>query len=223
MFMNTNPNAIKILCYGDSNTWGQKPDKSGRYPANVRWTGRLQESLGDDYYVLEEGLGSRTTDLDYVRRPGRNGKTYLIPCLGSHSPVDVVILMLGTNDLKTEYRRDSDDVANAINGLVDDINEFAKDRSGGIPKVILVSPIEINSDAPRFAEFYTGYYDDRAMRESHKLADSISRIAKQRNCKFLDASTVAKPGEDGVHFSLESEEQLATALSTIVNELSGRS
>ena len=63
--MNTNPQATKILCYGDSNTYGQKPDKTGRYEANFRWTGVLQDLLGNSYYVVEEGLGSRTTDLNY--------------------------------------------------------------------------------------------------------------------------------------------------------------
>ena len=72
--MNINPNAATILCYGDSNTYGQKPDKSGRYAADVRWTGRLQNALGGDYYVIEEGLSSRTTDLDYDPRSGKNGK-----------------------------------------------------------------------------------------------------------------------------------------------------
>jgi len=68
--MNTNPNAKTILCYGDSNTWGQKPDKSSRYLVDVRWTGLLQKTLGDSYYVIEEGLSSRTTDLDYNHKPG---------------------------------------------------------------------------------------------------------------------------------------------------------
>src|SRR5476651_2205463 len=103
--MTTNPNAITVLCYGDSNTWGQKPDKSGRYPADIRWTGRLQQLLGNGYYIIEEGLGSRTTDLDYDKKSGRNGKIYLIPCLESHNPIDVVVLMLGTNDLKIEFDR----------------------------------------------------------------------------------------------------------------------
>ena len=70
--MTTNPNAVTILCYGDSNTWGQKPDKSGRYPADTRWTGRLQNQLGDGFAIIEEGLGSRTTDLEYAKKPGRS-------------------------------------------------------------------------------------------------------------------------------------------------------
>ena len=219
--MNTKPDAIKVLCYGDSNTWGQKPDKTGRYPADVRWTGKLQQLLGNDYYVVEEGLGSRTTDLDYDRKPGRNGKTYLVPCLGSHNPIDVVVLMLGTNDLKTGCGRSANDIAQAIEGLVNDIRTFARDQAGVAPKVILVSPIEINSDAPRFAEFYTGYYDERAMAESRKLAAVISQLAQQANCEFLDAAITSKPGEDGIHFDEPSEAPLAEALEPMIRELSG--
>ena len=97
--MNTGPNAIKVLCYGDSNTWGRDPHGKGiRYPVNVRWTGLLQSKLGHDYDIIEEGLGGRTTVIDDPKREGRNGKTYLRPCLETHSPIDVITLMLGTND-----------------------------------------------------------------------------------------------------------------------------
>ena len=175
--------------------------------------------MGDEYYVVEEGLGSRTTDLDYDRKPGRNGKSYLVPCLGSHTPIDIVVLMLGTNDLKTEYSRTSGDIAIAINGLVDDVRKFAQDRIGNAPRVILISPIEINSDASRFVEFYTGYYDERAMLESHKLAEAISELAQKTGCEFLDAAAVSKPGEDGIHFSEESEAPLAAALEPLIKKL----
>ena len=123
--MNTLPATIKVLCYGDSNTHGQKPDKSGRYPSNERWTGLLQDALGDSYYVIEEGLGSRTTDLDYNKKSGRNGRTYLMPCLSSHGPLDIVIIMLGSNDLKTEYGRNAPDIANALQGLIADVRQDA--------------------------------------------------------------------------------------------------
>lgn len=218
--MNTDPGAIKILCYGDSNTWGQKPDKTGRYAADIRWTGRLQQSLGSKYYVIEEGLGSRTTDLDYKRKPGRNGKAYFIPCLASHSPLDIVVLMLGTNDLKTEYQRTAENITEALGGLVSDVREFAQNLEGNVPKIILVSPIEINSRAPRFAEFYTGYYDERSMVESRKLGATIGRLAQQTGCEFLDAATVAKPGEDGIHFDEESETSLADALYEVIRNVS---
>ncbi len=101
-----------ILCYGDSNTWGYIAGKFDmttmymeRYPRTIRWTGRLQKLLGDDFYVIEEGLNGRTTNLEGIDPPDRNGKTYLLPCLYTHSPLDLVVLMLGCNDLKNVYGR----------------------------------------------------------------------------------------------------------------------
>ena len=171
--MNTNPKATTVLCYGDSNTWCQKPDKSGRYPADVRWTGKLQELLGPDFYIIEEGLCSRTTDLEYGRRPGRNGKTYLEPCLDSHNPLDVVIIMLGTNDLKSDFGRAAAEIADALHGLVLVVQERAKTITGEIPKIILVSPILVDATAPHFIEYYSGSYDQTAVTKSYELAAAI--------------------------------------------------
>ena len=92
-----------ILCYGDSNTYGLMPDSPDRYPRDVRWTGILQKKLGEDYYVIEEGLSGRTTLWDDPIEEHKNGKKYLLPCLDSQKPVDLVILMLGTNDLINSF------------------------------------------------------------------------------------------------------------------------
>lgn len=217
--MNTNPKATTVLCYGDSNTYGQKPDKSGRYEANVRWTGVLQELLGKEYYIIEEGLGSRTTDLDYHKKPGRNGKTYLAPCLHSHNPLDIVVIMLGTNDLKTEYHRSAEATASALRGLVEDIRTYGHMKNGEQPKIMLVSPIEINDQAPRFAEFYTGYYDARSVAESRKLTDAIAKTASELGITFADAASVAQPGVDGIHLSAESNRPLAELVAQSIREL----
>ncbi|HEY1064283.1 MAG TPA: SGNH/GDSL hydrolase family protein [Candidatus Saccharimonadales bacterium] len=207
--MNVNPSAIKVLCYGDSNTWGQKPDKTGRYAADVRWTGQLQKMLGDDYYVVEEGLGSRTTDLEYDRKPGRNGKTYLTPCVASHTPLDIVVIMLGTNDLKSEFGRTAEEIATAVGGLADDVRKYATTATGKSPHVIVMSPATINANAPTFAEFYTGYYDKSSMEESEKLASALQRLANTKECTFLDAAEVAEAGEDGLHLDEKSQARLA--------------
>lgn len=217
--MNTNPSATKVLCYGDSNTWGQKPDKTGRYPANIRWTGKLQELLGDGYYVVEEGLGSRTTDLDYDRKPGRNGKTYLQPCLESHNPIDIVIVMLGTNDLKLEYSRTASDIAAALEGLVKLTEQYGKDKNGNAPKVMLVSPILVDDTATHFAEFYSTHYDESAAIKAKELANEIQRVAEHNGCFFIDAASVAKPGDDGLHFSPESHPALGELLAKKVKEI----
>jgi lysophospholipase L1-like esterase len=214
--MTANPDAITVLCYGDSNTYGQHPDKIHRYPANVRWTGRLQQLLGDACYIVEEGLGSRTTDLDYDRKPGRNGKTYLAPCLQSHNPLDIIIIMLGTNDLKMEYRRKADEIAAALASLVDDVRQYAQGKDGAAPKILLVSPTLINDQAPNFAKFYTEYYDAEAVAESYKLAAAIALTAKQLGCGFFEAATVAEGGDDGLHWSEPSHERFAANIEQVV-------
>ena len=218
--MNTNPEAINILCYGDSNTWGQKPDKSGRYPADVRWTGRLQAALGERYRIIEEGLGSRTTDLEYDKKPGRNGKTYLQPCLESHNPLDIVVLMLGTNDLKIEFTRSVEDIAKAIEGLVADIKQYAVNREHKTPRIILVSPIWIDDKAPNFDELYDGvYYDAESATKSKELARAIKSVADKNDCVFVDASRFGSAGDDGIHFSPEVHKNLASGMEEAIRKL----
>ena len=113
---------IRILCFGDSNTFGRKsvsfnPEETpivfsqDRFQQNERWTGVMANKLGKDYYVIEEGLCGRTTVLDDpVGGEHRNGKKYLLPCLESHAPLDLVILMLGTNDLKVKFSMSAYDI-----------------------------------------------------------------------------------------------------------------
>lgn len=217
--MNTKPDAITVLCYGDSNTHGQKPDKTGRYKSDIRWTGVLQKVLGEDYHIIEEGLGSRTTDLEYSRKPGRNGKTYLAPALHSHNPLDIVVIMLGTNDLKIEYERTAEEIADALAGLIGVVRTYGETKTGNAPQIILVSPIEINDKAPYFEEFYNSSYNSRSAKESKKLPTTIKEIAEKNSAYFLDAATVAKPGIDGVHFSEESERPLAELIAHTIKSL----
>jgi lysophospholipase L1-like esterase len=185
----TNPAARTILCFGDSNTYGDPSDdpENVRLAADVRWTGRLQLLLADGYYVIEEGLGGRTTDLDDDARPGRNGRSYLVPCLLSHDPVDVVVLMLGTNDLKVRFDRSPAEIAGALGGLVDDVESYAS----GPPKVILVSPIRIDITQRWYAEMNDGEFDDNSVRKSAQLSAELRRIAGARGVLFADAASVA--------------------------------
>ena len=96
----------------------------------------LQDNLGDDYSIIEEGLSSRTTDLDYAKKPGRNGRTYLEPCLDSHAPLNAVILMLGTNDFKIEFNRSVEEIGQAIQRLIELIQEKTAKYNGISAKVL---------------------------------------------------------------------------------------
>src|SRR5262245_6834854 len=189
--MNTNPAATTVLCFGDSNTYGQRPDAAepGRLPADQRWTGRLQNLLGDGYYVIEEGLNGRTTDLDYPDRPGCNGRTYLWPCLLTHGPLDFVVIMLGSNDLKHQFGRTAADIAAAVGGLLDDVARYADERGHPVPAILLVNPILLDPTQPGFAEMTGDNYGPASLRASQGLGPVLREVAETRGVLFADATT----------------------------------
>lgn len=224
VFMNINPNAKVVLCYGDSNTYGTKPDDFSRYPIDVRWTGRLQDLLGNDYYIIEEGLGGRSTDLEHPNpdKPNRNGLTYFRPCLGSHSPLDIVIIMLGTNDLKIRYDRNGQDIADALGKYIELIKKLSSNKDAKQPKVVLVSPAYMDGEAPGFIEeLKTGesMYDNTSVEKSKHLAEPIKDLADKTGCEFLDAGLMLKPGVDGAHLDEESHGILAKALFELIKNI----
>ena len=129
-----------ILCYGDSNTWGYNPSTGGRYPRDVRWPGVLRRELGDDYLVIEEGLNGRTTVWDDPIEGYKNGKEYLVPCLETHKPLDLVIILLGTNDLKVRFSVSAYDIANGAGALVQIVQKSEIGPGGRAPQVLLLAP-----------------------------------------------------------------------------------
>ena len=108
-----------LLCFGDSNTWGYVPGSGQRFPLEVRWPGVLQARLDNDYRIIEEGLNGRTTIHEDPERDGRNGRLFLGPLLESHAPLDLLILMLGSNDLMPCYASIAADVAAGVGILLD--------------------------------------------------------------------------------------------------------
>jgi lysophospholipase L1-like esterase len=207
--MNTKINAIKILCYGDSNTWGQDPTEKGkRHPITVRWTGLLQDMLGDNYWIIEEGLSGRTTILDGDPREGKNGKTYLKPCLETHNPIDIVILMLGTNDLKEIFNQSPQDIANNVEILVEMIQKFGWDRNKQSPKLVLLSPPIVDESVPGVQEKYRG-----AEAKSKQLRNFYKKVAAKHKAEFIDiAQYVKSSNADGYHLDPESHKKIAQVL-----------
>ena len=117
-----------ILCYGDSNTYGYNPVNGLRYPKDVRWTGVLQKLLGEQYAVIEEGCNGRTTVFEDIAEPWKAGLGYLKPCLNTHKPIDFVIMMLGSNDLKRMFHATAKEIADGAEQLVSIIKEFTKEK-----------------------------------------------------------------------------------------------
>lgn len=130
-----------ILCYGDSNTWGYNPVDGSRHIFEDRWTTQLQQLLGEGYYVIPEGLNGRTTVWDDPIKECVNGKDYLIPCLESHKPLNRVVIMLGTNDLKVRLNLPAKDIADGLELL---IKKILKSDTGvdGAPDILIIIPPE---------------------------------------------------------------------------------
>lgn len=211
------PSARTVLCYGDSNTHGAPADTSGagRLAPDVRWTGRLQRLLGNGFAVIEEGLSGRTTDLDDPNGPFRNGRESFGVALLTHNPLDVVVIMLGTNDLKTMFARSARDIARALDGYLDDIAAYA-----GTPATILVSPILVDDTTPLYAEWTSEEFGPDSVAKSRELAGEIRRVAEVRGAHFVDAAAVARPGADGLHLDVESQDTLARELADAIAKVS---
>lgn len=219
--MRLNPNAFKVLAFGDSNTFGQLSDGEtwGRLPVDARWTGQLQQKLGDEYDVIEEGLGGRTTDLEAVDRVGRNGREYLLPAILTHFPLELVILMLGTNDLQRHFHRSAGDIAAAISGLIDVVTSCGVNKTGAVTATLLVAPVCIDERATGFGGGNSSSFDTSAAEESQQLVHEIRTLAKLRQVPFLDANQVAHVGRDGLHLDAMSHAPLAELVAERIRQL----
>lgn len=207
-----------VLCYGDSNTYGYIPETGMRYPREVRYPGRLQELLGDEYFVIEEGCNGRTTIHDDPLDGWKNGLDYLRPCLNSHKPVDIVIMMLGSNDLKEVFHLTAEQIADGAGQLVDAIQSFTAEKQGYAPKIILVSPPEIGTRI-RESVFY-GAFCERAIDESRKFADYYRAVANRYGCIFFNAAEYIYPSDvDSLHLTREGHRILADKLCDVVKSI----
>jgi len=176
----------RVLCYGDSNTWGWNPSTKERYPEDERWTGILQEKLGNGYKVIEEGLNGRTTVWDDPIEGYKNGKKYLIPCLESHRPIDLVIIMLGTNDLKKRFSLSAQDIASGVGVLLDIVKKSNSGRLEKPPKLLLVTPPPI-TELTEFTEMF-----EEGKEKSIKFTKFYKQVSEEKNCDFFDSSTIVK-------------------------------
>jgi lysophospholipase L1-like esterase len=205
-----------LLCYGDSNTWGFDPVSGGRFSREQRWPGVLRRLL-PECEVVEEGLPGRTTLLDDPFEEGRNGLAYLVPCLASHAPVDLVVLMLGTNDVKTIFPLDAAGIAAGADRLVSVIRRSQSGPGGGSPQVLLVAPPPVTDPLPlqRIWGFSAG-----SVARSRELAGFYRTAAENQRCSFLDGGAAAAVSPaDGVHLDESAHLALGTAIAERVRAL----
>jgi len=208
-----------ILCYGDSNTWGgiPQPYRDGvwpaamRYPRHKRWTGLLQQHLGEAHYVIEEGLNARTTNLDYAIAPNRNGASYLPPCLYSHAPIDWVLLALGGNDLKSCFNRSVVEVGEGLRELIDIIqcSNYGPELTSA-PAILIVSQVIPLAMCENYSDTAGQLPYKGICQKVHDLVDIYATLAKEKQCEFLNITPYVRPSViDGVHFDEKGHEDYA--------------
>ena len=213
-----------VLCFGDSNTWGFDPTSilapyPVRFAPDVRWTGVLACELGADFRVIEEGLNGRTTVLDDPIMPNRNGRDYLPACLESHKPVDLVVLMLGTNDLKSAFGLSPAEIATGAGLLGKMILQSECGPANRAPKLLLVCPAPVGdmSLVPDLAEKFPD-----AVARAKRLPRYYEAVAAQLGCAYFSAQDHAVPSHhDGLHWNAPEHAKFGKAVSAKVRSILG--
>lgn len=179
-----------IVAFGDSNTWGFVPGSDAeRFPRDIRWPARLATALGDTAEVVSEGLSGRMATIEHPAGAGRNGLPYLLPCLQSHAPVDLVVIYLGTNDASF---LPPETVAGSVGRLV----KVARNSEAGpgrrSPNVLVLCP-------PPFGE--------------HHLGPSFKQVCAALGCELIELEHVTSySAVDGIHLDEAGHVAVAAAV-----------
>jgi lysophospholipase L1-like esterase len=204
-----------VLCFGDSNTWGFDPayitaPYPRRHPIGVRWTSLLADELGDEFRVIEEGQNGRTTVHEDPLNVARNGKEYLPACLESHKPIDIVVMMLGTNDLKSYYNLPPGEIANGAGILARMILGSNAGPDNRAPRLLLVCPPKVGSLAhlPDLdAKIPNG------IARSEQFPKYYEALAISLGCAYLNSQDYVQTSPvDGIHLEAAEQPKLAYAI-----------
>ena len=207
----------RILCFGDSNTWGYNPEDGTRYDQTARWPRVMAELLKDDVEIVEEGMNGRTTVWGDPVDGLMSGLAYLTPCLISHKPLDLVIIMLGTNDLKDRFCVSAFEIAKSAGRLVQTVQASDAGPNGSAPEVLLIAP-------PPIVDCERGL-DTRqhGLLKSQQFASQYAMIAAELGCDFMDAGEYIESSPvDGIHFSAEMQRVLGQSIAKqVMTKISG--
>ena len=201
-----------ILCFGDSNTHGTIPmphiDASGRFPHAARWPSVMARALGPEFEVISEGHPGRTTAHDDpVEGKNRNASRILSALLDSHLPLDLVIIMLGTNDLKYRFHLNANDVAFGVANLIDTVRASAAGPAGAAPGIIVIAPPPIR-EVGDLGDIFQG-----GAATSHGLGPAFAKMAARYKVTLVQAGDIiAVSPVDGVHYEAEAQVTLGRAM-----------
>lgn len=216
----------RILCYGDSNTWGHDPENDAkRVSEDARWPMELERLLGGEYRVIEEGLcgrwsGSLEFEANDVDIPW-NGYQYFLGCFRSGKPLSLVIIMLGTNDLQKAKELEPEYTGKMLKLYVKAVEDICALSEEEVPEILFISPIAIDESIVD-NEIFNEIFGEQALSKSLKLAGIIEKTAKECGVHYLKAEDFANASKrDGLHMNSENHRLLAKAVRNKVLEIMG--
>jgi len=205
--------------YGDSVTWGIVPDTRKRFPFEERWPGVLENQLrncGQHVRIIEDSLNGRRTVWEDPFKPGRNGRQGLAQRIESHSPLSLVIVMLGTNDFQFSHPHNNAwAAAQGVAALVTEIRNAPIEPGMPVPPVLVVCPPSTGTPKGAIAAKFLG-----ADARCHGLADAYREVTTSLDCHFFDAGSVtASSRVDGIHLDADQHVTLGKALASVVSAI----
>lgn len=208
-----------IICLGDSNTHGysadvnDNADHSDRFNEDERWTCLLQKMLGEKYLVIEEGLAGRTTVFEDPLHEGMDAYSHIYPILMSHEPIDLLIIMLGTNDSKERFNASPLVIAAGLDRLIKKAKSIDCWRNGE-PNILIVCPPPIRDE---FKDIFEGeWMGKECVSKTKELAKYYEDVAKNNNTLFVDAEGCEFNEIDCMHLTKRGHRELALTLATLV-------
>ena len=209
----------RIMRYGYSNTYGYNAEDGGRFDENTRWTGVCQQLLGDRYVIVEEGLNGRNTCHYSPEAPFRNGLAYILPCVLSQLPLDMICVKLGSNDFSPELEPTPERVAENAAKVLRLAREASEEAYPGRScKYVLMAPLKATEDVLK-GDFAEGF-DDELVAMTEAAPEAFRRQAEKDGFLFFDANMHAVCGKkDGVHLDAENHRKLGEAMAAWIKSI----
>ncbi len=209
-----NRNMKKILCYGDSNTYGFTPVSGKIYDKNTRFSGILSEILAPDFEIIEEGMNNRTGFFKNPEGLKQSGGEYLPIYLQNHKDIDICILALGTNDFQFFYNINEEITKKGIQNLINSVKEYNPNA-----QIIIVPPVKINQNILK--SYFSMMFNQDSIEKIHKVFPVFEKVAQAKNCLYFDFNTITAPSDaDGLHYTVKSHKLIAQHLAKFIQSVS---
>lgn len=198
----------KILCYGDSNTFGYNPCDASRYDKHTRWTALLQNILGSEYQIIEEGMCDRTAIADNDKGFSFSAQKHFPDFMSDAKEVDILVLWIGTNDLQFKYNLSLEQIEEGLEKLI-------KIAQNSAEKIVLIPSVELSDNI--LNGYFRCQFDNVSVSKSKEMNKIYEKLSQIYNLEYFDVNKFVKPSAtDGLHYDAEGHKIISQKLSELL-------